>query len=56
MKIADFGVSKTLLHKQTITNVGTPFYFSPELRDNKKYDFKSDIWLVKKFCFLKEIY
>ena len=45
IKIGDLNVSKlynnnNLSHTQT----GTPFYASPEVWENKPYDYKSDIW------------
>ena len=46
VKLGDFGIAKglkTSLEKAT-TTVGTPFYFSPEIINNKPYDTKSDIW------------
>ncbi|OMJ72417.1 hypothetical protein SteCoe_29150 [Stentor coeruleus] len=46
IKLGDFGIAKML--SQTMENaktiVGTPYYLSPELIDNKPYNFKSDIW------------
>jgi len=46
VKLGDFGIAKclnlTLDKAQTI--VGTPYYLSPEIVNNKPYNFKSDIW------------
>jgi serine/threonine protein kinase len=48
IKLGDFGIAKVL--SQTMENaktvVGTPYYLSPELIDNKPYNFKSDIWAL----------
>ena len=46
VKLGDFGVSKMLesISKNEYTKVGTPLYISPELVQNKKYDYKVDIW------------
>lgn len=48
IKLGDFGIAKVL--NQTMDNaktiVGTPYYLSPELIDNKPYNFKSDIWAL----------
>ena len=45
-KLADFGVSTQLMHSfsKTITKIGTPFYMSPEVIMQNKYDYKCDIW------------
>jgi NIMA (never in mitosis gene a)-related kinase len=55
-KLADFNVSKVvnggkdgLLHTQT----GTPYYASPEVWQDKPYNFKSDIWSLG--CVLYEM-
>ena len=46
VKIGDFGIAKSL--KQSIEKmksvVGTPYYMSPEICDNKDYTNKTDIW------------
>jgi serine/threonine protein kinase len=45
--LGDFGISMTIngtLH--TFTTFGTPIYNSPEVNQGKKYNLKSDIWLV----------
>ena len=46
IKIGDFGVSKKLINNSiyAYTFVGTPYYLSPEICQNKPYDEKSDIW------------
>lgn len=49
IKIGDFGVSKLVNIdndelKNIATRIGTPLYISPELVQNKIYDYKVDIW------------
>lgn len=46
LKIGDFGLAKELSGESKLarTNVGTPFYMSPELVNGNKYDERSDIW------------
>ena len=46
IKIGDFGVSKKLVNNNlyAYTFVGTPYYLSPEICQNKPYDEKSDVW------------
>lgn len=48
LKIGDFGLAKELSSESKLarTNVGTPFYMSPELVNGNKYDERSDIWFV----------
>lgn len=46
--LADFGISK-ILHPSSIgttTQIGTPYYTSPEMMSNKIYDNKIDIWAL----------
>ena len=54
-KLGDFGLARTLesMSKFAYTNVGTPFYMSPEQTNSKKYDERSDIWAVG--CMLYEL-
>lgn len=55
LKLGDFGVSKVLGHTLALaaTAVGTPYYLSPEICANKKYNQKSDIWSLG--CVLYEL-
>ena len=57
VKIGDLNVSKILKNNLHNTQTGTPYYASPEVWDNKSYDFKSDIWslgcLIYEICSLK---
>ena len=43
-KIGDMNVSKVLKEKLLKTQIGTPYYASPEVWMNKPYSFKSDLW------------
>jgi len=46
VKLGDFGLSKTLINdsKYAYTNVGTPYYMSPEQINEERYNHKSDVW------------
>jgi len=44
VKIGDLGVAKCTKHGMAHTQIGTPYYMSPELWKNQKYDKRSDIW------------
>lgn len=48
VKIGDFGIACSLTYNSEFarTIVGTPFYLSPELCDDKPYNEKSDIWAL----------
>lgn len=55
VKLGDFGLSR-IMGKESIyayTNVGTPYYMSPEQISEQKYNEKSDIWSAG--CILYEI-
>ena len=55
VKLGDFGLSR-LLNKEShyaCTNVGTPYYMSPEQIKEINYDEKSDIWSAG--CILYEM-
>jgi len=46
-KIGDFGITKVMAHQSMArTQIGTPFYISPEICQSKPYDAKSDIWAL----------
>jgi Protein kinase domain len=53
--LTDFGISKKLENTNDLakTGLGTPYYLSPEICQNKKYDHKSDIWMLG--CVLFEV-
>ena len=58
LKICDFNTCKILnepIFKKSAlhTQIGTPFYMSPECVDNRKYSFKTDIWSLG--CILYEL-
>jgi NIMA (never in mitosis gene a)-related kinase len=46
VKLGDFGIARVLSHTRSNakTVVGTPYYLSPEIIENKPYNFKSDVW------------
>ena len=48
MKIGDLGVAKLLGTSTAFANtvVGTPYYLSPELCEDKPYNAKSDVWAL----------
>ncbi|KAI0028441.1 kinase-like domain-containing protein [Vararia minispora EC-137] len=57
VKLGDFGLSKALPQASLAsTYVGTPYYMSPEVMQEKTYDSKSDIWslgcLIYELCAL----
>lgn len=55
VKLGDFGISKVLenTNEAAMTVVGTPYYMSPEVCENKPYTFKSDVWALG--CVLYEL-
>eukprot|EP00931_Biecheleriopsis_adriatica_P025146 TRINITY_DN15529_c0_g1_i1.p1 TRINITY_DN15529_c0_g1~~TRINITY_DN15529_c0_g1_i1.p1 ORF type:complete len:863 (+),score=195.18 TRINITY_DN15529_c0_g1_i1:127-2715(+) len=55
VKLGDLGVAKALSStaELAMTQIGTPFYMSPELFNNKPYGYKSDIWALG--CVLYEL-
>eukprot|EP01084_Bolivina_argentea_P110555 197372_1 len=46
IKLGDFGVSRVLNTNMSMaeTQIGTPYYISPEICKGQSYSFKSDIW------------
>jgi len=54
-KLGDFGVAKVLSSTVDLakTQIGTPFYMSPELINSHPYSYKSDVWGLG--CVLYEI-
>ncbi len=55
VKVGDFGVSRILKNTGELaaTQIGTPYYMSPELMDGKRYNSKTDIWSLG--CILYEL-
>eukprot|EP00042_Codosiga_hollandica_P057096 m.838730 g.838730 ORF g.838730 m.838730 type:complete len:653 (+) comp59500_c0_seq30:635-2593(+) len=55
IKLGDFGIAKILEHTADLahTQIGTPFYLSPEICENKSYGAKSDMWSLG--CILFEL-
>ncbi|KAF6376549.1 NIMA related kinase 5 [Rhinolophus ferrumequinum] len=54
-KLGDFGIAKVLNNSMELarTCVGTPYYLSPEICQNKPYNNKTDIWSLG--CVLYEL-
>ncbi|CAM9440914.1 unnamed protein product [Chrysoparadoxa australica] len=48
VKLGDFGIAKVLDSTQGMaqTQIGTPYYLSPEICQDKPYGRKSDIWAL----------
>ncbi len=48
MKLGDFGISKQLDSTEQMANTmtGTPYYLSPEICQNNRYNYASDIWML----------
>ena len=54
VKIGDLGVAKILQNTMhAYTFIGTPFYLSPEILEEKPYNEKSDVWALG--CILYEL-
>jgi len=55
LKLGDFGISKILENTGAFakTTIGTPYYLSPEICQEKPYSFASDIWALG--CILYEM-
>jgi len=52
-KLGDMNVSKEVMSGMLYTQIGTPYYASPEVWNDKPYEYKSDIWSMG--CVLYEI-
>lgn len=62
VKLGDFGISRVLegTAEAAMTVVGTPYYMSPEVCENKPYTYKSDVWslgcVLYELCTLKHAF
>lgn len=54
VNLGDFGISKGLDHTMALaaTQIGTPYYLSPEICGGKSYSFETDIWSLGVVSFL----
>ncbi|XP_076813426.1 serine/threonine-protein kinase Nek1-like isoform X2 [Clavelina lepadiformis] len=48
LKLGDFGIARVLNNTMELarTCIGTPYYLSPEICENKPYNNKSDVWAL----------
>lgn len=53
VKIGDMNVSKVMKEGMLKTQIGTPYYMSPEIWRNQQYDDRSDIWSLG--CMIYEL-
>ncbi|KAL3134399.1 hypothetical protein ABBQ38_006461 [Trebouxia sp. C0009 RCD-2024] len=53
VKVGDLGIAKMIKEGVANTQIGTPHYMPPELWQNKKYTFTSDLWALG--CLLYEL-
>ncbi|KAF4748321.1 Serine/threonine-protein kinase Nek1, partial [Perkinsus olseni] len=55
LRLGDFGISKVLDSTLAFaeTTIGTPYYLSPEICEEKPYNWASDIWALG--CILYEL-
>lgn len=55
LKIGDFGISKILDSTEALarTTIGSPYYMSPEICEQKPYSWSSDVWAMG--CMLYEM-
>jgi serine/threonine protein kinase len=55
VKLGDFGIARVLEHTFQLcrTQIGTPYYLSPEICEGKNYNSKTDIWSLG--CILYEL-
>lgn len=55
VKLGDFGISKVLSDTMGYaqTSLGTPYFLSPEICSNSKYNHKTDVWMLG--CVLYEL-
>ncbi len=55
IKLGDFGISKLLESTGDFakTSLGTPYYLSPEICSGKRYNSKTDVWMLG--CVLYEL-
>ena len=62
IKLGDFGIARVLDHTMQVcrTQIGTPYYLSPEICQGRNYNSKTDIWslgcILYELCTLKHAF
>jgi NIMA (never in mitosis gene a)-related kinase len=62
VKLGDFGIARVLDHTFQVcrTQIGTPYYLSPEICEGRPYNAKTDIWslgcILYELCTLKHAF
>lgn len=49
-KLGDMNVAKVVKNDFASTQIGTPYYLAPEIWNNKKYDYRCDVFSLGCVC------